>query len=294
MPAMTNTIEVHPFNADARRAWDGVDGAYWAANEAMFDDSLQRYRDRFLQACAIAPTDRVLDIGCGNGQTTRDAGRAAPDGEALGVDLSSAMLAQARQRAREEGLANVRFVHADAQIHDFGAGAFDLAISRTGTMFFGDPVAAFTNIARALCPDGRLVMLVWQTFPQNHWVRDFTEALAAGRDLQAPAPDAPGPFSLADPVRTRSILGAAGFGEVTIDGYEEPMYFGATADDAYRFVRGLSFTDWMLQGLDEAARKGALDALRATIDAHATDEGVLYASAVWVVNAHRRSAQGAA
>jgi SAM-dependent methyltransferase len=290
--AMTNTISVHPSNADALRAWDGVDGAYWSANETIFDDSLQHYRDRFLQACAITPTDRVLDIGCGNGQTTRDAARAATDGEALGVDLSSAMLARARERASEKGLANVRFVQADAQIHEFGAGAFDVAISRTGTMFFGDPVAAFTNVARALRPDGRLVMLVWQTFAQNHWVRDFTVALAAGRNLPAPPPDAPGPFSLADPVRTRSILSAAGFDAITLDGSEEPMYFGPTAEDAYRFVRGLSFTDYMLQGLDQTARAGALDALRATIAAHETDQGVVYPSAVWIVSARRRDDDG--
>jgi SAM-dependent methyltransferase len=233
----------------------------------------------------------VLDIGCGNGQTTRDAARAATRGEALGVDLSSAMLAQARQRASVEGLANVRFIQADAQIHEFDPGAFDVAISRTGTMFFGEPVAAFANIAGALRPGGRLVMLVWQTYPQNHWVRDFTTALAAGRELPAPPSDGPGPFSLADPDRTRSILSAAGFGDIAFDGSEQPMYFGATGDDAYRFVRGLSFTDWMLQGLDDAARSAALDELRATIDAHATEQGVLYPSAVWIVNARRRSAR---
>jgi SAM-dependent methyltransferase len=287
MNAPTNAIGVHQSNADAVRAWDGPDGDYWAANEATFDDSLQHYRERFLRACAIAPTDRVLDIGCGNGQTTRDAGRAASEGEALGVDLSSAMVARARQRASEDGLANVRFIQADAQIHEFDAGAFDVAISRTGTMFFGDPHAAFSNIARALRRDGRLVMLVWRSFAENHWVRDFTTALAAGRELPTPPPDAPGPFAFADPDRTRSVLTPAGFGEIAVDGAEAPMWFGATADDAYRFVRGLSFTDSMLQGLDDAARHDALEALRRTIDAHATDEGVVYRSAVWIVSAHR-------
>jgi SAM-dependent methyltransferase len=287
MTAMTNAIRVHPTNADALRSWDGVDGAYWAANETFFDNSFQRYGDRFLRACAIAPSDRVLDIGCGNGQTTCDAARAAAPGEAVGVDLSSAMLARARERASQEGLANVRFVQADAQVQDFGAGTYDVAISRTGTMFFGDAFAGFTNIGRALRPGGRLVMLVWRTFAENHWVRDLTAALAAGRDLPSPPPDAPGPFSLADPDRTRSVLLAAGFGDIAFDGLDAPMYFGATAEEAYRFVRGLSFTDWMLQGLDDAARSGALDALRATIDAHDTGEGVLYPSAVWIVSARR-------
>jgi SAM-dependent methyltransferase len=287
MTSTTGTIDVDPSNADALRAWDGADGAYWAANESVFEDSLEHYRHQFLLACAIDPSDRVLDIGCGNGRTTRDAARAASAGEVVGVDLSSAMLARARERASEEGLANVRFLRADAQIHDFGAGTFDVAISRTGTMFFGDPGAAFANIARALRPGGRLVMLVWRPFPQNEWVREITAALAAGRDLPGPPPDAPGPFSLADPNRTTTILTGAGFGDITFAGLEEPMWFGPTADDAYRFVRGLGVTDFMLQGLDEAARRGALDALRATIDAHATEDGVLFQSAVWIVSARR-------
>ena len=92
----------------------------------------------------------MLDIGCGTGQTTRDAARRASAGGALGVDLSADMIALARQLAAAEGLPNARFEQADAQIHPFGQGPFDVAISRTGAMFFGHPPAAFANMARAL------------------------------------------------------------------------------------------------------------------------------------------------
>ena len=285
--AASDAVPVDPTNAGALRAWDGNDGAYWADNEAVFDDSLDRYRKRFLDTAAVAAGDRVLDIGCGNGQTTRDAARLAAAGSALGVDLSSRMLEQARRRAAEEGVDNVRFIQADAQIHPFDAGAFDIAISRTGAMFFGDASAAFANIARALRPDGRLVLFVWQSLAQNHWVRDFSAALAAGRQLPAPPPDAPGPFSLADPDRVRPLLAGAGFAGTSFDGVEELMYFGDTADDAYRFVLGQGFSQFMLQGLDDHGRTCALDALRATIDAHETADGVLYPSAAWIVTARR-------
>jgi SAM-dependent methyltransferase len=285
--AAAGAVQVDPSNADALRAWDGDDGAYWAANEAVFDDSLERYRHRFLDAASITPTDRVLDIGCGNGQTTRDAALLATAGSALGVDLSSRMVEIARRRASEQGIDNASFLQADAQAHSFDAGAFDVAISRTGAMFFGDPVAAFTNIARALHHDGRLVLLVWQSPLRNLWFRDFFAAVAAGRDLPIPSPDAPGPFSFADPERVRPILTASGFIDVTFDGAEELMYFGHTADDAFTFVHGLGFARFMLQGLDDDARARALDALRATIDDHATDEGVLYPSAVWIITARR-------
>ena len=283
-----NGPDAHPANADALRAWDGADGAYWAEHEVTFDVSVARYQRRFFDAAAIATGDRVLDIGCGNGETTRDAARlAAPEGSALGVDLSSRMIEQARRRAVEQGIGNARFEQADAQIYPFERQVYDVAISRTGAMFFGDPVAAFTNVARALRPGGRLALLVWQTLPQNEWVSEFRQALAAGRSLPTPPPDAPGPFSFADPDRVRTILSAAGFTDVTFEGANELMYFGDDADDAYHFVRGLGFTEFMLRDLDDDARTRALAALRGTIAAHETGDGVLYPSATWIIGARR-------
>lgn len=280
-----DTVKVDPSNLEALRAWDGPDGDYWSENEHFFDHSLHRYQPRFLDAAGVGPDDRVLDVGCGNGQTTRDAARRATAGEALGIDLSHRMIEQARRRAAEAGLANARFVQGDAQIHPFEAGSFDRALSRTGTMFFGDPVAAFANIARALRPGGKLVQLVWQPLPRNHWIRDFSAALAAGRELPVPPLDAPGPFSLSEPGRVRSILSDAGFTDVAVDGVEELMWFGDTADEAFRLVCGLGFSQFMLRDLDDASRRRALDDLRTTIERHDTDEGVLYPSAAWLVGA---------
>jgi SAM-dependent methyltransferase len=284
---IASAVPVHPSNVEALRAWDGADGAYWAENEAAFDAGLERHDRAFFEAAAIGATDRVLDIGCGNGQTTREAARRAPRGAALGVDLSSQMIERARLRAAQQGITNAHFIQADAQIHPFDEQAFDVAISRTGAMFFGDPVSAFTNIAHALRPVGRLVLLTWQELSRNHWIRDFLAAVAAGRDLPAPPPDAPGPFSLARPERVHEILTAAGFTDVRMDGVEEPMFFGATADDAYRFVRGLGVIEFLLRDLDETRRAEAVVALRATIEAHETADGVLYPSAAWIIRACR-------
>jgi SAM-dependent methyltransferase len=283
----TVSIEVDPSNAGTLAAWDGPDGDHWVANEPTFDASLARYRQPFLDAAGIAADDVVLDIGCGTGQSTCDAARLAASGSALGVDLSARMLRRARQRAAEQGIGNAHFLQADAQIHAFDPESFSVAISHTGAMFFGDPVAAFANIARAVRPGGRLVLLVWQPLAHNQWVRGFATALAGGRDLPAPPPDAPGPFSLSDPDRARSILTTAGFTDVTLTGVEEPQWFGATADDACRFVRGLGFAKNLLGDLDHAARARALAALRAEIAAHVTSDGVLYPSALWIICARR-------
>lgn len=281
----SSAVPVDAANTEQLRAWDGDEGAYWAANAEYFDRSVARHHQRLMTAAAIGTTEQVLDVGCGTGQTTCDAARAAAAGSALGVDLSAAMLAVARRRAAEDGMTNARFEQVDAQVHPFEPDSFDAVVSRTGAQFFGDPVAAFTNIGRAVRPGGRLVLLAWQGLPGNEWIREFSSAMAAGRDLPGPPPDAPGPFSLADPHRVRAVLSTAGYADVDLEDVNEPMWFGGDADDAHRLISGL--LGWMLEGLDEAGRRRALDALHATVAAHETAAGVLYDSSAWLIRARR-------
>jgi ubiquinone/menaquinone biosynthesis C-methylase UbiE len=284
---MTKTAALHtdPANAGQAQAWDGDEGAYWAGNAERFDKAVAAYHARFLAAAGIGPTDRVLDIGCGTGQATRDAARAAVSGTALGVDLSGQMIELARRLAAGQGIGNARFEQADAQIQPFPAASFEVAISRTGTMFFGDPAAAFANIARAIRPGGRLALLVWQGPGYNEWFRELTGALAAGRELPAPSAGPPGPFAQADPAAVKAVLSAAGFTHIELEGLEQPMWFGSDAGDARPFVLGL--LGWMLQGLDDAGRDRALGRLNATLRAHDTGRGVRYDSAAWLVTATR-------
>ncbi len=281
----TGALRIDPSNREQLQAWDGDEGAYWAEHADRFDRSVAAYHERLLAAAEIGASDRVLDIGCGTGQTTRDAARAAHEGSALGVDLSTRMLDLARRRAVEEGVANASFVQADAQVHPFSPEGVEIAVSRTGAMFFGDLVAAFTNIGRALVPGGRLVLVVWQPLPANEWIREISGALAAGRPVPAPPPDAQGPFSLSDPDRVRSVLTTAGFTGIELEGTSAGMWFGDDADDAHRFLVGLM--GWMLEGLDDAGRGRALDGLRATLAAHETPEGVVFGSGAWTVRATR-------
>jgi len=282
----TSAVPVDPSNAEQLRAWDGDEGAYWAEHADYFDRSVATYHERLLTAAAIAEGERVLDVGCGTGQTTRDAARAAVSGSALGVDLSARMLDHARRRAAAEGVTNASFEQVDAQVHRFPPNDVDVAISRTGAMFFGDLTAAFTNIGRALIPGGRLVLVAWQPLPANEWIREISGALAAGRDLPAPPPDAPGPFALSDPDRVRSILATSGFTNIELEGTTADMWFGTDADDAHRFVLGLM--GWMLQGLDDSGRARAVDGLRATMTDHGTPDGVMFGSAAWTIRADRK------
>ena len=276
-------LDVHPANREQLRAWNGNEGAYWAVHADHFERSIARYTPAFLDAAGIRPGERVLDVGCGAGGTTRAAARRAQGGEAVGLDLSAAMLEVGRRAAEAEGLTTVRLVQGDAQVYPFESGSFDVAISRTGAMFFGDPVEAFGNIARALVPGGRLVLLVWQSLAENEWFREIVGAFSAGRPMPTPPPDAPGPFALADPDRIRSILDRAGFADVDIRPLSEPEWFGRDPDDTVAFVSGL--LGWLLDGLDDEARAGALRALHRSAEAHLTDAGVEYASAAWLVTA---------
>jgi len=160
-----------------------------------------------------------------------------------------------------------------------------VAIGQTSAMFFGDRITGLTNIGRALRPGGRLALLTWQPVATNEWILDFSTAMAAGRDLPPPPPDAPGPFTLAHPDVVRTALDTAGFSDVELQAQRAPMWFGHDADDAYQLVSGL--LAWMLDGLDDTSRAGALDALRNTIAAHETRDGVLYESAAWIIAARR-------
>jgi len=251
-----------------------------------YDAELSLYNERLRAATGVGPADRVLDIGCGTGQTTRDAARVAVSGHVLGVDISAPMLERARQLSDEEGLNNVNYVQADAQVHRFSTEPFDLAISRFGTMFFTDPVAAFTNIGRALRPAARLVMMVWQDEDSNEWEAAIRRSLAADGTLPASLRN-PSPFSLGDPATVRSILGPAGFDEISFTDVNEPVYYGPDSAAALDFVSEFLTTQEMLAGLDAASKERAVERLSAALDEHETDRGVWFDSRAWIVTARR-------
>ncbi|MFF0851136.1 class I SAM-dependent methyltransferase [Streptomyces sp. NPDC003280] len=152
MHAIVNTAQA--------QAWNGYEGAHWAAHQDRWDAVNAGFDQPLLDAAVITPGDHVLDIGCGAGATTLLAARAAaPHGSALGLDLSGPMLQRARAGAEGADFANVRFEQGDAQVHPLPRSTFDVVISRFGIMFFSDPAAAFANIAAALRPGGRAALL---------------------------------------------------------------------------------------------------------------------------------------
>jgi SAM-dependent methyltransferase len=267
------------------RAWDGEEGDQWTQFADEYDNTHRSIWARFLETDPIGHADRVLDIGCGCGQSTRDAARLAHEGSALGVDLSSSMLAVARRRATAEGVTNVDFRRADAQVYAFDPETFDVAISRFGVMFFEDRTTAFLNIAAALRPGGRLAVLAWQDVRKNEWIMTVRETLAAGRDLPMPPVGTPGPMALADQDDVRSLLSDTGFESVGFTSIEEPVWLGADAEAAYGFVGEIGIVKGLSDDLEPDAKAAAHERLMTALRAHETPEGVRFDSGVWLISA---------
>ena len=210
--------------------WNGRPASVWVAEAERLDSMLAPFGRRLLAAAALQPGERVLDVGCGNGAVSLEAARAVGSGgRVTGLDLSAPMLGLARRRAEDQGV-DVDFVQGDAQTTSFDR-PFDVVVSRFGVMFFDDPEAAFANLATAVRPGGRMLFVCWQEMFANEWVAVPASAMVAHVGLpELPEPGAPGPFSLADADRTKSLLDSAGWSEVTVEERKEKRRMGGGRD----------------------------------------------------------------
>jgi SAM-dependent methyltransferase len=269
------------------RARDGT-AAGPRVNRLDYDAEVRLHSELLRKGYEFRSDDDILDIGCGAGETTRDAARLAVAGTVLGVDISASMIERARRLAEAAGLRNVAFEQADAQIHRFAAEHFDVAISRFGTMFFADPIVAFTNIARAIRPRGRLHMMVWQDHHRNEWSVCIQRAISGSADVPAASPGTPDAFSLADPGTTSRILESAGFCDVTFTDVHEPVYYGPSIAAALEWVSGFSDVNLVLQRSDPDSTARIREQLCQTFAAHTSKDGVWFDSRAWIVAARRR------
>ncbi|MFI0809489.1 class I SAM-dependent methyltransferase [Streptomyces echinatus] len=275
-------------NTEQAQAWNGPEGAHWARHQDRWNAVNEGFDEPLLDAAGVTGDHRILDLGCGSGQTTRLAALRASRGSALGLDLSAPMLAEARSRAEREGITNVSFAQGDAQVHPFETDAFDAAISRYGVMFFADPVAAFRNVGRALRPGGRLAFVCPAEATLNGWVT----AMASLRGLlplgDFGRPGLPGMFSLSAPDRIRDVLTTAGFTGVAVDRAQAHGTWGHGAEDAAEFLLGTGPGRHLMEQADATARARARHTLTEHLRDHVVADGtVRLRSTSWLVTADR-------
>lgn len=205
--------------------WNVRGGAAWVPLQDRLDAMLRPFGVAALDAAGIGKGQRVLDVGCGCGDTTLDAAsRTGPSGHVVGLDVSAPMLSRARARA---GKANhVRFVEADAQTTDIASLGVDHVVSRFGVMFFADPAAAFANLRTAARSGGSLSFVCWQSPSVNPWFSFAGRAVGDLVTFPPGDPDAPGPFSLHDHQRIAQLLFGSGWSDVQISGLEVAIDYG--------------------------------------------------------------------
>lgn len=273
-------------NAEQAEYWNASPAAEsWASLQQDIDRQFAPLSAKVLEALAPMPGERILDVGCGSGDTSLAiARRVGASGAVTGLDISGTLLAVARRRAAEQGVA-AEFIEADAQSYAFAGAAYDALFSRFGVMFFADPVAAFRNLRGALKPGGRLAFVCWRPAKENPM---FSGPYKAAADLFTPPsepvdPHAPGPFAFADDQRLRGILTEAGFGDVGIDPFDQKIG-GNSPEEALNLALHVGPLARMLREQPHA-RQQAIERVRTLLAGLDGPDGVLYDSATWIVTA---------
>jgi ubiquinone/menaquinone biosynthesis C-methylase UbiE len=267
------------------QGWTDEIAQRWLTIEDAMGRANAPFGDAALSLGRAKPGERVIDVGCGTGPTTRALAEAVgPKGHVLGVDIAGPLLARAREHLA--GYPQVELLQADAQTHPFSAD-HDLVFSRFGVMFFSDTAAAFRNLGSALRPGGRLAVVCWRRFEENPWVTVTFSALQQVLPNAVGFAEGPGPFALGDPVSTWAMLDKAGFAEIGIEPFDTPYYFGPDLASAVHFATHSGPTGRALVDADQATRAAVRERIAAALSPHLSPGGVSLPGAAWLVHARR-------
>jgi len=280
--------------AVTKEAWQDASGQKWARQQDRTDAQLGPLGLPALDALALQGGERVLDVGCGAGQTlVQLAERVGREGWVTGLDVSGPLVEQARQRVARSGGGRIEVLLGDAETMAIPPPPYDALFSRFGVMFFQDPAAAFANLARGLRPGARLAFLCWQELQKNPWAFEPLQAVRSlAPELPAPemlAPDRPGPFRFGDPQLVRGYLGKAGWQDVAIVPHETPMLVGGalTVDEAVQFALDIGPAARFVSELPPERRAQAPLVLAPVFERALSGDGVRMTARTFVVTARR-------
>ena len=289
-----STLESKPAqsaNAEATEAWDGPLYERFVRFRDIVTTGLGAHGEEALRLFPPRRGQRVLDIGCGFGDTTQQiAELVGPDGSVVGVDVAPRFIETARAEASEGGVGNASFEALDVEVADLG-GPYDLAFSRFGTMFFAGPVSALRNVREALAPGARLVMVVWRRRIDNAWLyraQEIVEAIVERPEQYDEPTCGPGPFSMADADTTSEILLHAGFKDVVLRRCDLPIAIGADVDEAIDLVMALGPAGEILRLAGERAthlHDEVREALRSGLTEFEGPSGLMAPASTWIVSA---------
>lgn len=267
-------------NEKQRDYWNGDVASNWVKRLNHFERSLTALSLVLMDFAAPQKGEAVLDIGCGAGTTTELAADLVAPGMAAGLDISAPLLAAARNRCPA-----IDFIEADAADYPFKP-EFDLVISRLGVMFFVDPVKAFANIRKAMKPGGRLAFICWQS---QYEICYLSEPFKAAHHLLPqvdPTPEnEPGPFGLADPVRTENILKEAGWQDIRIEAAMPRSLLGTTLEEAVDQAMNMGPLGRLARQADEETIVKIRDAIAPVLAQYRTENGIEPVAACWLVGA---------
>lgn len=280
-------------NAEAIEAWDTVLFDKFCRFREVLTTGLGMHGTAALDRLGPLEGKRVLDLGCGFGDTTQElARRAGPSGEAVGVDAARRFIERAAAEAREASVTNARFEVRDVETDALG-GPYDVAFSRMGVMFFANPVQALRNVRSALNPGGRLCVVVWRKREDNPWIH-AAEIVVKKLVVVPEATDAPtcgpGPFSMSGADLVSDQLVRAGFERISFERYDADIMIGRDLDDAIEFALALGPAGEVIRLAGEAGEKKkpeVVAALRETLGAFVKPDGVRAPASTWIITASR-------
>jgi SAM-dependent methyltransferase len=282
---------VAPANEEALEAWNGPLFDTFVKYRHLVVDGLTPHGEAALRRHPPQAGDRVLDIGCGFGDTAqRLAELVGADGEVLGIDVAPRFIEAARAEAEGAGVKNVRFEVADIETSRFDE-TFDYAFSRFGTMFCASPVAGLRNVREALRPGGRLCMVVWRRKLDNPWLHRaelVVDELVEEPDETDEPKCGPGPFSMANADTVSEILDIAGFERIAFERCDIPYRIGRDLDEAIDYNMALGPAGELIRvaGSEaEAIRPRIVAALREALADFESDDGVVAGASTWVITA---------